>query len=176
MRSTVPPSWCHLGPLGGVKKVPQILSVSLFLGVSLFVLMAWGVWKFHPWMPSGRAVLLGKWRFGDTEFQVWQRKNEGIAEPFATGLFVRRATNQWQSFCINIDDYYSPSIKLRQEDSHIVIFKSFRKFAVFDMTTRTYRRVSNQTPYTPMGIGVGNEPPGDWWLRVCSPVSSDALP
>jgi hypothetical protein len=166
----LPPGDCDWGPIVGVKKLPQIL------GVLLLVFTAWGLWKVQPWMPANRAVLLGKWKFGNTEFQVWQRKNREIAEPFATGLFVRKGTNVWQSFCINIDDCYSPSIKLREEDNLILISKSFRKFAVFDTTTQTYRRITDRGPHLPMGIGVGNEPPGDWWIKVCSPISFGALP
>ena len=148
-----------LGPLGGMKRIPAIM------GLLFLYLIALGGWYFQPWMPAGRAVFIGTWRFGSTEFQVWQRKTDIWSEPFGTGLFVRTGTNHWQVFCINIDDYYSPSVHLRAEKNRVNVFKSGRKVAVFDMTTQTYRRGSVQQAHTPVNLRVGIEPPGDWWFK-----------
>jgi len=80
-------------------------------------------------------------------------------------LFVRTATNEWQAFCINIDDYYSPSVQLRAESNSVTVLKSGTKVAVFDMTMQTYRRGSAEQAHTPVLLHAV-EPPGNWWLRL----------
>jgi hypothetical protein len=142
-----------------MKRIPGII------GFLVVCCLAWGIWKFHPWMPAGGAVFLGKWRFGDTDFQVWQRKTAIWGEPFATGLFVRAATNQWRVFCINIDDFYSPSVHLRAEGDSVIVFKSNQKVAVFDMATQTYRH-PGQEAYTPVFLRATTQPPGGWWVEI----------
>ena len=62
------------------------------------------LWKLHLWIRPGTALRSGKWRFRDYEFQVWQRKNQSVLEPFADGLFARRGTNEWEVFCFDIQD------------------------------------------------------------------------
>jgi hypothetical protein len=61
---------------------------------------------------------------GDSEFQVWQRKARYIFEPFADAFFVRQGTNQWQVFCFDIQDCYSPGIKLVQTNRNVVVYRS----------------------------------------------------
>jgi hypothetical protein len=149
----------ELASLGGMKRIPVII------GFLFVICLGWGIWIFQPWMATGRAVYIGTWRFGTNEFQVWQRKTDIPGEPFATGLFVRAATNQWQVFCINIDDFYSPSVQLRVEGDSVSVFKSGEKVAVFDMVTQSYRRGPLQAAHTPVLIRA-TVPPGDWWLRL----------
>ena len=136
----------------------------VFLVVALIVIFGGQyVWQLHPWVPEGRAFALGHWHFGDCEFQVWQRKTRYITEPFADGLFIRQGTNQWQVFCFDIQDSYSPRVRLAQEHGQIVVYRDGENRGAYDMMTQTFRRGGNA--YTPRGIGASNNPPGEWWLR-----------
>ena len=119
------------------------------------------LWRLHPWTPEGRAIALGKWQFGEFEFQVWQRKNSEVFEPFADGLFVRRGTNPWAVFCFDIQDRYSPTVRLQQEGSEVVIYRGGEKRGRYDLTTQTFRR--HEEPFTV--VYIDRDPPGDWWLR-----------
>ena len=144
------------------------LAVFLFLiglGASCLALF---LWQLHPWISAGTAVLSGKWRFGDCEFQVWQRKNQSVLEPFADGLFVRRGTNEWQVFCFDIQDRYSPKIELRQVGTKVEVFRTGENRGVFDMSNGTFCRAPNRPVFTPDKIGSASEPPGEWWLRQSS--------
>jgi len=140
----------------------KILAILVGLVVTVAVIAgAWFVWQLHPWVPAGRALALGDWRFGDYEFQVWQRKNPDTFEPFADGILVRHGTNEWQAFCFDIQDGYSPRVNLQQEHSEIVVYRSGEERGRYDMITQTFRR--GGSAFTPTDV-IGN-PPGDWWLR-----------
>ena len=128
------------------------------------LLMLW-LWKFHPWAVAGTVVPRGKWVFNDYEFQVWQRKNALLWEPFADGLFVRRGTNEWQVFCFDIQDTYSPRVELRLSGTKVEILRAGEQRGIFDMSDGTFRRSSTGTVFAPQGIGNATEPPGQWWLR-----------
>ena len=123
--------------------------------------IAWFVWELHPWMPAGHALALGTWRFGDYEFQVWQRKNPDTFEPFADGLFVRYGTNQWRVFYFDIQDCYSPKIRLQQELSEVLVYRRGENRGTFDLTTQSFRR---NGLIVPAAYITGN-PPGNWWLE-----------
>ena len=123
--------------------------------------VAWFVWELHPWVPAGRAFALGKWRFADFEFQVWQRKNTSIFEPFADGLFVRQGTNQWRAFCLDIQDGYLPKVRVQQDGTHVTVYRDGEKRGVYEMTNQTFW--GTDKPFTSAYI-VG-DPPGNWWLR-----------
>jgi hypothetical protein len=131
------------------------------VGLPLVVATAWFVWQLHPWVAPGRAFDLGHWRFGDCEFQVWQRKNAEAFEPFADGLFVRRATNQWEVFCFDIQDSYSPRVELRRQGTEVLVYRGGEKRGVFDLAAHTFRR--HEQPFDPVFIAL--QPPGDWRLR-----------
>lgn len=92
-----------------IKKILGLLSM-LFL----FVLL-WIGWKFQPWMPAGHIVHLASNHIGDYDFQVWQRKNAVITEPFTTGLFVRKQGGQWKAFLLDFEDVYHPTITIRKK-------------------------------------------------------------
>ena len=62
-----------------IKKIFALLS-AMFLGG-----LIWVAWKFQSWMPAGRAVHLSSVHMGDYDYQVWQRKNAILTEPFTTG-------------------------------------------------------------------------------------------
>jgi len=109
---------------------------------------AWFVWELHPWIPAGRALALGRWRFGDFEFQVWQRKNTSILEPFADGLFVRQGTNQWQAFCLDIQDGYLPKLRVQQDGTRVTVYRDGQKRGVYEMTNQTFW--DTDTPFTPV--------------------------
>lgn len=126
------------------------------------------LWKLHLWIRPGTALRSGKWRFRDYEFQVWQRKNQSVLEPFADGLFARRGTNEWQVFCFDIQDIYSPKIELRQVGTKVEVFRNGENRGVFDLSNGSFRRAPNQPVFTPAGIGKASEPPGEWWLRQSS--------
>ncbi len=137
----------------------MIMAVALIVMVGVFY-----VWRFHPWVPSGRAFALGRWRFEDCEFQVWQRKNSSIVEPFADGLFVRQGTNQWQAFCFDIQDRYSPRVRLVQEGGQILVYRDGEIRGAYILKTHTFQRHGHT--YEPDGIGASSNPPGDWWLKI----------
>jgi|SRR5882724_1825799 len=154
-----------------MKKLFRI-SGMIFGGVilSLVILITvggiWLSWELHPWMPAGQTIVLGNWKFDDYEFQVWQRKNQDVFEPFADGLFVRQGTNQWQAFCFDIEDDYSPKIELQKENKKIIIICRGEQRATFDMSAQMFQRGRNPLEsFSPGGIGENVEPPGKWWLR-----------
>ena len=140
-----------------------MIMASIALAAVLFIIgaVAWYVWELHPWVPTGQAFALGYWRFGDCEFEAWQRKNTSVVEPFSDGLFVRHGTNQWQAFCFDIQDSYSPKVRLQQEGAQIVVYRDGEKRGVYDMTRQTFQR--HDQPYAP--AYVSGEPPGNWWIR-----------
>jgi hypothetical protein len=119
------------------------------------------LWLMHPWTPEGRAIALGKWQFGEHEFQVWQRKTQFAMEPFADGLFVRRGTNSWAVFCFDIQDRYSPRVSLEREGAEIVVYRDREKRGKYDLATETFCR--HEEAFTP--VHINGDPPGEWWLR-----------
>lgn len=137
------------------------MKITIALIAVLAAAVSWLLWELHPWMPEGRTIALGKWRFDEFEFQAWQRKNPDIFEPFADGLFVRRGSSRWEVFCLDIQDGYSPRISLERAGSHVIIHRDGEQSGVYDLATRTFRR--HEQPFTPTYID--GEPPGRWWLR-----------
>lgn len=129
-------------------------------GVFVVASIVWFVWQLHPWMAPGRASSLGHWQFPDCEFQVWQRKNLSVLEPFADGLFVRQGANQWEAFCFDIQDSYSPTVKLQKEGSQVFVYRGREKRGVYDLTAHTFLR--HEQPFT--AVYISSDPPGDWWV------------
>jgi hypothetical protein len=129
--------------------------------VVLAAAASWLVWDLHPWTPVGRVIALGKWQFDEFEFQAWQRKNPDTFEPFADGLFVRRGTNRWEAFCFDIQDGYSPRVRLERVGSQVTVYRGGERRGVYDLATQTFRR--HEQPFTPTYID--GAPPGNWWLR-----------
>jgi len=138
------------------------------LALSVILLAVCGtrlLWQLHPWVKPGTALRLGNWQIGQFEFQVWQRKNPWAWEPFADGLFVRQGTNDWQVFCFDIQDNYSPKVKLRKVGSKVHVMRDGEDRGVFDLVEGSFRARSNTPAYTPVVIGNATDPPGRWWLR-----------
>src|SRR5262245_21071544 len=81
-----------------MEKILGLLSI-FFLAV-----LIWVGWKFQPWMAAGRAVHLSTMHIGDYDFQVWQRKNSILTEPFTTWLFARKQGHKWMSFMLDFED------------------------------------------------------------------------
>ncbi len=113
------------------------------LSALLLVVLLWIGWKFQPWMPAGRAVHLSSKHIGDYDFQVWQRKNAGITEPFATALFARRQGGQWKAFLLDFEDTYRPTISLQKEDSGIAVLYGGTTRGRFDGAQQILKRDSN---------------------------------
>ena len=143
-----------------------IVAFSVSALLCLFLGLTWLVWKLHPWMPSGQAVSLGEWRFGGYDFQVWQRRTEYVFEPFATGLFVRRGSNQWQVFCLDHQDVYSPKIDLVRNGADVLVFRGKTELGFFRTLDQSFRKAPRFEELSPMGMGGSGEPPGRWWLRA----------
>ena len=137
--------------------------VAYLAGLAAVVAVAWIAWKLHPWMRSGDAVELGSWQLAGHDFQVWQRKNNDLLEAFATGLFVRNTTNQWQVFCLDFEDVYSPKIELQANGSQVAVLRSGTKVGDFDTTTVTFKRATDGAALN--AVVISNAPPGDWWLK-----------
>src|SRR6266498_840855 len=105
----------------------SILVVLLVIGV-----IAWGSWEFHFWTAPGRTFHVGSWKFLGFEFQVWQRKNKALTEPFITAMFVRDQTNEvWQAFSIGHQDLYAPRIRLREMDSKVQVLRGSKLLGIF---------------------------------------------
>ena len=134
-----------------------------FLGAIALVVLIWLGWTFQPWMSSGRAVHIGSTHLGDYDFQVWQRKNAEVAEPFATGLFARKQGGQWRAFLLDFQDSYRPHILLRKENSGIAVLYGSEKVGFFDEAQQTYKRQSNGG--LDPGVVLDSEPPGNWWVK-----------
>lgn len=138
-------------------KVKVILSVSL-LGV--LALAAFCLWKLHPWMPAGETVHVRRWKFWNSDFEVWQRKNDIWSEPFSTALFVREGTNHyWDVFSIGHQDCYLPPIELRENNSVIEVFHGRNLLGVYAPSRRGFLRDGAVEVFTEGRT----ESPADWW-------------
>jgi len=138
-----------------------------FLLIALFGAAAYLgqlVSKMRPRLSPGTAIQLGKWRFGDHEFEVWQRKNKSVLEPFTDGLFVRYGTNDWEAYTFDIQDDYSPKIELRETNGIVEVFRDAESRGIFDTSNRTFHAGSNTAVFTPQKIGQNVRPPGGWGL------------
>lgn len=140
-----------------MKRVLGLLSVIL-LGV-----LIWIGWAYQPWMPAGRAVHISSTHLGDYDFQVWQRKNAGGAEPFATGLFARKQGGPWRAFLLDFEDTYRPAILLRREGSGVAVFSGSNRLGLFDETQQVFKRDSNGASIE--GNLIDSAPPGNWWVK-----------
>jgi hypothetical protein len=88
-----------------MKRVAAILIVAA-LGV-----VVWIIWTLHPWMTPGRTAHLSDWEIENYSFQIWQKKNDALLEPFSTAMFVRERTDQrWTAISLGHQDRYSATI------------------------------------------------------------------
>src|SRR5260221_12573757 len=132
--------------------------IAISLLIIVLVLILWGLWAFQPWVKPGKALHVGSWKIGEHEVQIWQRKNQGLFEPFATGLFVRSGTN-WLAFCLDFQDVYHPSIKLQNTNTGIAVFRSGDLLGTYDATTGMYTRKTDGTKFA--GVIIHPAPPGN---------------
>ena len=142
-----------------------IFVLSVFSVVVLCVVagLAWLVWVLHPWVPPGRAIPLGAWKFDDCQFEVWQPKTMSITEPFTTELFVKSGTNAWLDFCLDVDDIYRGSIDLTRSGADIIVSRRGKKRATFDLKEKNLRSWPGSEVFTPAGIGDAGKPPSQRW-------------
>lgn len=115
-------------------------------------------------MPEGKAVAISDEHFGDFDFQVWQRKNSDVFEPFATGLFACKHGGQWQVFLLDFQDIYHPRIKLSDESNGVIVLNGGKELGIFDKATQTFKRKSDGTVFP--GVTISGVPPDDWWLKL----------
>jgi hypothetical protein len=141
----------------GMKMLPKCA------GILALVVSAWVLWKYQPWMPSGRAVRIASRHFGNCDVQVWQRKNPDLTEPFATGLFVRRQNGPWRAFLIDFEDTYRSHIELQESDSELTVRHGSGKVGLFDEVNQTFRRALGAASDT--GVLLNTDPPGNWWVK-----------
>lgn len=145
------------GPCDMTKRI-----IALFC--ALFAVAAiWIGWRFQPWMATGKTVRIGSKHMKSCEFQVWQRKNAAITEPFATGLFARVEGGPWKAFLLDFEDTYRPSILLRQNGSVVEVFRGSTRLGVFDVTQQLFRRDLDGGVF--LGDRLDSEPPGSWWMK-----------
>lgn len=147
-----------------INKIAALLSL-----ISLCSLL-WISWDFQPWMPAGRAVHLTTVRFGDCDFQIWQRKNASVSEPFSTGLFVRKEGGQWTAFLLDFEDLYRPKVRLQKEGSGIAVLYGITRWGHFDEVHLVLNRDSNENSSEVGGVVIESEPPDSWLLRPSSTV------
>jgi hypothetical protein len=138
-------------------------ALKTFIGVLFLAGVVWVGWKFQPWMPAGQAVYLTSAHLDDCDFQVWQRKNAGLSEPFATGLFVRRAGSPWEVFLLDIQDIYRPTISLRKESRGIVVLSDGDELGVLDSSQGIYKKPNGVSR---TGDPINSDPPGNWWTEA----------
>ena len=62
-----------------------LVALLLLIVVGGAICLALFVWQLHPWVNAGTALRLGKWQFGDYEFQVWQRRTSPLLSRSPTG-------------------------------------------------------------------------------------------
>jgi hypothetical protein len=136
--------------------------IAICLLMIVLVLIVWGLWSFQPWVKPGHASLISSCRIGEHDIQIWQRKNEGLTEPFATGLFVRSGTN-WLAFCLDFQDLYHPSIKLQNTNTGIAVFRSGDRLGTYDAASGMFLRAADGAKIAP--VTINSPPPGNWWLR-----------
>jgi hypothetical protein len=133
------------------------------LGLAAIGLIGFVVAKLQPWMPAEHAVCHSAVTFEGHDFEVWQRKNDSLCEPFATGLFVREGTNDWRVFLLDFQDTYHPKVALRREGSSIVVFHCGDKLGALDYKANTFTRKSDGAVF--QAATIGEKPPGNWWLK-----------
>lgn len=121
-----------------------------------------GAWYLRPWIKPSQAHILGTWKIGDTHFQVWQRKNNDLAEAFATGLFVQNQNGQWQVYLLDFEDLYAPKIELKPDGSRIAVLRNGTKLGDFEPITAELKYPKGDRAFFPTLIS--NAPPADWWL------------
>jgi hypothetical protein len=114
-------------------------------------------------MPPGRAVHLSTEHIAEHDFQVWQRKNAGWPEPFATGLFARKNGGHWKAFLLDFQDNYRSSITLKPDGSGVVVLQDGHKLGLFDENQDVFKRDSDGAIFE--GVVLSSEPPGNWWLE-----------
>jgi hypothetical protein len=131
--------------------------------VCLIVLFLKYVWELHPWVPPGRDVYISDQRLLNYDFQVWQRKNPSMFEPFTTGLFVRKDGGEWHAFWIGFEDSYRPKIALRTEGSKIVVISDGETIGTIDREVIVFRRKSDSSAFS--AAVIQGKPPGEWWLE-----------
>lgn len=118
----------------------------------------WIGWKLQPWMPAGKIISIGSWKYEDYEFQVWQRKTPSLAEAFSTSLYVRHQTNAWHQYYLNHQDDYLPKMALTKNDSSVHVYRGSKFLGAYNMAETNYTRASG-------GVSLEDvfweEPPGN---------------
>ena len=136
----------------------------LVLLAVLLATLVWIGWEFRPWMSEGHAVHLSDARFGDYAFQIWQRKNGSVTEPFATALFVRKTGGPWKAYMLDHQDTYRPSINLRREGSGVTVLYGKTRRAYFDEQSDIFTLYHWDGGSDVMeGLVINSDPPDDWW-------------
>ncbi|NLH72871.1 MAG: hypothetical protein GX456_07435 [Verrucomicrobia bacterium] len=138
----------------------KILALML---LSATLLILWCLWNLQPWRRQGDEVHVGSWRFGDCEFQIWQRKTWTVTEPFATGLFFRKGAGPWRAFLLDFEDLYRPNYVLRNQSNGVAVFKNGKRRWFLDLGTEQMRRESDGQAF--VGGAIQNAPPGNWWAH-----------
>ena len=113
-----------------------------FIAIVIFsgFFFSWAAWKLQPWMREGKLIEVGSWKYEGYEFQVWQRKNSTLDEPFSTSLYVRHQTNAWHQYYLNHQDDYSPNISLTEKDSIVNVCRGAKFLGAYNMAETNYTR------------------------------------
>ncbi len=137
--------------------------IFVFLASVVAGALLWFVWKFRPLMSPGQAVRLNSGQLGDFDFQVWQRKNNSIFEPFATGLFIHKRGEPWRAFLLDFEDEYCPRVLLRKEAAGFVVIEDGQELGALDEMVQTFKRGSDGASFP--GAALAGEPPSNWWQK-----------
>jgi hypothetical protein len=138
--------------------------LALFAVCLVLFILCGILWLLHPWIPQGQAIHWKTFVADGYEFQVWQRKNPYILEPFATGLFLKGpASAGWKVYCLDFEDVYSPSVKVRRKESRLQVFHNGKLLGTFDERFESFR-LSESGQEFPVSEIQGS-PPGKWWLN-----------
>jgi hypothetical protein len=137
------------------KAVLVVVSVGVVVAM-----LSWIARSMEPWMPSGRTVQVGAWRFEHYEVQIWQRKNASLTEPFSTAMFVRSAIiKSWRAYTLGFQDCYSPKLVLRGAGSSVDIISGGKKMGRLDLVGGEYFSVGQSQP---INEGTTSNP-ANWW-------------
>ncbi len=117
--------------------IKSVLTIAI---IAMVILVGWGVLKIRPFTPAGQTVLVGTWKFDESEAQVWQVKNASLGEPFSTSLYVRQQTNVWRQYHLNHQDNYAPSYTLLRTNEIIVVNRGGKTLGSIHLSSGQYER------------------------------------
>jgi hypothetical protein len=120
------------------------------------------VFEFGCYVPAGKAIRSTEGIAGGKRWEVWFRKNATSSEPFAAGLFIEQATNEWNVYLLDIQAIRSPRFSIGAQGTNFAVMRGPSLLGRLDQEFLRFQRVGSTEPEMP-GLLHG-PPPGNWWL------------